>query len=149
VFGVVAALAIAGVVVSALLLLTHPSQEDLRKSALLAARQYTTALTTYDARTLDEDVARVTKVSTAEFARQYQASIASNRAQIVATGTASAGTVVGAGIENLDEGSATVLVAVNQHITTTGQSPRSEANRLRMGLVRRNGGWYISSVQRL
>jgi Mce-associated membrane protein len=148
-FAAVCALAVVALAAAVLLWLSHPSDADLRKSALLAARSYTTSLTTFDARTLDQDVARVKKVSSPDFAKQYDATIAGVRAQITKSQTISAGAVVGAGIESTGKDTATVLVAVNQKIAVTGQAARTEANRVRMVLVRRSGNWYVQSVQRL
>jgi len=141
---VVAALALAvGSLVRA------PSDADVRDSALEAARVYSTSLTTFDARTLDEDAERVRRASTEQFAEQYDASIADLRATVDAEQTVSTGTVVGAGLEQLDSGTATVLVAVNQQLAGTTGEPRIEANRLRMVLERRDGRWLIGSVERL
>ena len=148
-FAAVAAVAVAALVGVAVLLLSNPSAADLRSSALLAARSYTTSLTTFDARTLDQDVAKVKKVSAPAFSKQYDATIAGVRAQITKSQTISVGSVVGAGIEGTRGDTATVLVAVNQKVTVTGQAARTEANRIRMVLVRRSGSWYVQSVQRL
>jgi Mce-associated membrane protein len=125
------------------------SDADVRDSALEAARVYSTSLTTFDARTLDEDAERVRRASTEQFAEQYDASIADLRATVDAEQTVSTGTVVGAGLEQLDGGTATVLVAVNQQLAGTTGEPRTEANRLRMVLERRDGRWLIGSVERL
>lgn len=133
------------------LILTRPAVDDeLRDSALVAARTYTTSLTTYDHRTLDEDVERVRRVATGEFATEYDATIEQLRQQLVTTQAVSTGTVVGAGIESVDPDSATVLVAVNQTIVSAeAPEPRSETNRLRMVLVRQDGSWRVGQVQRL
>jgi hypothetical protein len=57
--------------------------------------------------------------------------------------------VVGAGLEELGGGTATVLVVVNQEILTPDAQARTEANRLRMVLQRSDGRWLIQDVQRL
>lgn len=148
---VFAALLVAVVCATALAvtLLARPSDAELRNSALEAARIYTTSLTTYDARTLDEDVARVKRVATGEFAEEYDETISGLLDQLQTDQASSAGTVVGVGIERLSRDEATVLVAVNQEITSAGSAPRTEASRLRMALVRRGGNWLVSDVQRL
>jgi hypothetical protein len=148
-FGVVAALAVLGLLASALLLFARPSDADLRDSALLAARSYTTTLTTYDARTLDEDVQRVLRVSAEEFRGEYEQTIDEVREQIQNEQAIASGSVVGAGIEKLERDRATVVVLVDQEITFAGQEPRTEANRVRMVLVRERGSWFIGSVERL
>lgn len=144
-----AALAVAAVAALIVVLFARPSQDSLRDSALLAGRSYVTDLTTYDARTLDADVAKVKKVSTPEFAKEYDASIAKVRDGIVKAQTVATGTVVAAGVEKLSNDGATVLVAVNQTFQAPGQQARTEANRVRVDLARRGGNWYLSGVTRL
>lgn len=132
-----------------LALLARPDEAETRQSAVLAATRYTTSLTTYDARTLDDDVARVRRVSTDEFAGEYAESIEDLREQITAEQRTSAGEVVGAGLEELDGDTATVLLAVDQRITAAGQPARTEATRVRVELVRRDGTWLLRSVSRV
>jgi Mce-associated membrane protein len=146
---VTAAVALATLVLAVISLLRTPSDDEVRESALLAARTYTTSLTTFDARTLDADAERVRRSSTEQFAQEYEQTIEGLRETVEGGQTVSTGTVVGAGIEQLDDGTATVLVAVNQQITSQGAPPRTEANRLRMVLERRDGQWLIRSVDRL
>jgi Mce-associated membrane protein len=146
---VTGAVALATLALAVVSLLRTPSDDEVRESALLAARTYTTSLTTFDARTLDADAERVRRSSTEQFAEQYEQTIEGLRETVEGGQTVSTGTVVGAGIEELDDGTATVLVAVNQQITSQGAPPRTEANRLRMVLERRDGQWLIRSVDRL
>jgi hypothetical protein len=61
----------------------------------------------------------------------------------------STGAVLGAGLEELDDSTATVLVAVDQELTANAGEPRVEANRLRVVLERGDGRWLIKSVTRL
>ncbi|HVM27308.1 MAG TPA: hypothetical protein VM433_06505 [Mycobacteriales bacterium] len=146
---VVAALAVVGLVASLFLLLGRPSETELRESALLAARSYTTTLTTFDARTFDEDVEAVKRVATEEFSAEYDQTVSTLRDQVQAEQAISVGTVVGAGLESLEGDRATVLVAVNQELVTAGQQPRTEANRVRMVLLRTGGNWLVQDVDRL
>lgn len=147
--GVALAVALVALAVTGALLLRTPSDDSLRDSALLAARTYSSSLTTFDARTLDDDVERVKRASTEQFAQEYDQTIDDLRESVLAEQTVSVGTVVGAGIEELDDRTATVLVAVNQQISGTEGEPRTEANRLRMVLERRDGRWLIRTVERL
>jgi Mce-associated membrane protein len=126
-----------------------PTDREVRESALLAARTYTTSLTTFDARTFDADAERVRRSSTAEFAAEYDQTVEGLRESVESQRLVSTGTVVGAGLEELGGGTATVLVAVNQEILTPGAQARTEANRLRMVLQRSDGRWLIQDVQRL
>lgn len=146
--GVVAAIALAGLVTS-LALLLRPSGDELRDSARTAAERYTQSLTSYDARTLDEDVARVKRVSSPTFASEYERTITALRQQISTGQLVSVGTVVGTGLERLQGRTAVVLVAVDQQVTQAGQPPRTEANRVRLTLERANGRWLLAGVERL
>lgn len=141
-------LAVGGLVLSAVLL-SRPSDAELRESAVAAATRYTEFLTTYDARTLEEDVARMAAVSTEEFAEEYRGTVEGLQARIAEQQATSTGSVVGSGVERLEGDTATVLVAVDQEITAAGQEPRTEANRVRMRLVREDGSWVVADVERL
>ena len=142
-------LVLAGLLVLALLQFRPSSEREVRQSALQAATVYTTSLTTFDARTLDEDVERVRRASTEEFQAQYDETIAGIRETVLTEQRVSSGTVVGAGLEKLDDDTATVLVAVNQELSAAAGEPRTEANRIRMVLERADGRWLIKSVERL
>jgi len=144
----VGVLALVGLVGSAVLL-ARPDDAAVRASAVEAAERYTALLTSYDAATLEEDVARVRAVSTDAFAQEYAETIDALRDQITGGATVSVGTVVGAGLEQLEGDRATVLVAVDQSLTSTGQPARTEANRVRMALERVDGAWRIAEVERL
>jgi Mce-associated membrane protein len=151
-WGLVAAallVALLALAVVAGLLLARPSQDDLRNSALEAARTYSASVTTYDASTLDRDVERVLRVATGDFREEYESTIDQLRPQIEQQKTVAVGTVVAAGVETLEDDRASVVVAVDQNITTAGQPARTEANRLRMALVRRDGSWLVERVERL
>ena len=141
-------LAVGGLVLSAVLL-SRPSDVELRESAVAAGTRYAEFLTTYDARTLEEDVARMAAVSTEEFAEEYRGTVEGLRARITEQSATSTGTVVGTGVERLEDETAVVLVAVDQEITGSGQEPRTEANRVRMRLVREDGSWVVAEVERL
>ena len=126
-----------------------PTDREVRESALLAARTYTTSLTTFDVRTFDADADRVRRSSTPAFVTKYDETVAGLRETVDSQRLVSTGTVVGAGLEQIDDGRATVLVAVNQEILSPMAPARLEANRLRMVLVRDDGHWLIEDVQRL
>ena len=142
----IALLALAAV---AVLLFARPSDGDLRDSALQAARTYTSSLTTYDHSTLASDIERVQRVATGQFREEYDETVEQLRPQIEQQRTVAVGTVVAAGVEELSDERASVVVAVDQNITTQGQPARTEANRLRMVLVRREGTWLVERVERL
>lgn len=152
------AVAVIAVAVAAAALLWRPESaadvEAVRTSALEAARERTTALTSYDHRTLEQDMARVLETATGEFEDDYRSTTAQLSGTFTQTQAVAKATVVAAGLEELetpDDGPvrAVVVVAVDQVITTKGAAPRIERNRLRMELVRPEGTWLVSSVERL
>lgn len=150
----VAAVSLA-VALAALLLRPEPPDDDaLREAALAAARERTTALTTYDHRTLDEDFAAVLETATGEFEQEYRATTARLRDAFRRSQAVAAAKVVGAGLERVEDPAdaparAVAVVAVDQVIRTAGAPARTERNRLRMELLRSEGTWLVSRVQRL
>lgn len=128
--------------------------EAVRTSALEAARERTTALTSYDHRTLEQDMARVLETATGEFEDDYRSTTAQLSGTFRQTEAVATSTVVAAGLEELETPAdgpvrAVVVVAVDQVIRTKGAAARTERNRLRMELVRPEGTWLVSSVERL
>jgi Mce-associated membrane protein len=130
------------------------SADRARDSALEAARQRTTVLTSYDHRRLDTDFAAVLETATGEFERDYQETTGQLRTTFERTKAVAVGTVVAAGLEDLELDAdgrerAVAVVAVDQVIATAGAAPRTERNRVRMVLVRPDDTWLVESVQRL
>lgn len=128
--------------------------DAVRDSALEAARERTTALTSYDHRTLEQDTARVLETATGEFEDDYRSTTARLSGTFTETEAVATATVVAAGLEELETPAggpvrAVVVVAVDQVIRTKGAAPRTERNRLRMELVRPESTWLVSSVERL
>jgi Mce-associated membrane protein len=144
-----AGLILLAVLAGGALLLNRPSEAETRTSALEAARRYATLLTTYDARTLDQDLKRVRDVSTSAWADEFEATLNERREQIESSRVAATGSVAGAGLEQLEGDVATVLVAVDQRVTTAGQPPADERSRLRLVLEQQDGTWVLRSAASL
>lgn len=155
-------MAVAAAVVSlgvalASLLLGEPALERTdraRESALQAARERTTTLTSYDHRRLDEDFAAVLATATGEFRTEYERTTGQLRQTFVQQRAVAVAEVVAVGLEEADvdgegEDTAVAVVAVDQVIRTAGRPPRTERNRLRMELVRPGTTWLVRRVQRL
>lgn len=149
------ALAIAATVLAGSLLVTRPEdrsvEEQLRREALEAARAAAVSLTTYDHRTLDEDFARVAGQSTDEFAAEYAETSAQLRPALEQSQAVATAEVPAVGVESVstEPPEVTVVVAVDQTITTAGAQPRTEYNRIRMTLRRTDDAWLIADVERL
>lgn len=145
-----AVLGVAAAVAATLLAPDGPdAADDGRAAALTAARERTTALTTYDFTTLEEDFAGVLATSTGPFKAEYEETSASLRETFTSTQAVAAGAVLGAGLEGYAPRRAVAVVAVDQVIRTAGAAPRRERNRLRMVLVRPDQTWLVERVQRL
>ncbi len=145
-----------GVAVLALLtatavLLMRPADPlaDTRASALAAVKVRTAAVTSYDAATLDSDVAAVLKTAVEPFATSYTEATRELRTTLQTTKAKAAGSVVAAGLESVSQDRAVAVVAVDQVIQAAGQQPRRERNRLRMTLVRPRDTWLVERVERL
>lgn len=127
--------------------------EQVRESALQAARARTVALTSYDHRTLDEDAATVLETATGEFVREYERTVEQLRDTFERTQAVAQAEVVAVGLESLElDGEverAVAVVAVDQVIRTADAPARTERNRLRMVLVRPADAWLVEQVERL
>lgn len=128
--------------------------EWARSSALQAARERTTTLTSYDHRRLDEDFAAVLETATGDFRTEYEKTTGQLRQTFVQQRAVAVAEVVAAGLEQADldgegQDTAVAVVAVDQVISTAGRPVRTERNRLRMELVRPGGTWLVRRVQRL
>lgn len=127
---------------------------QVRASALEAARERTVALTSYDHRTLDEDVAAVLTTATGAFEQEYASTVEQLRETFVTSQVVATAEVKAAGLEgevaDTEQGErAVVVVAVDQVIAAAGAEPRTETNRLRMTLVRPQDTWLVEAVERL
>jgi Mce-associated membrane protein len=138
----------------ALLLPPHDGAADqVRESALQAARARTVALTSYDHRTLNADAAVVLETATGEFEREYRRTLEQLRGTFERTQAVAEAEVVAVGLESVqldgEAERAVAVVAVDQVISTTGAPARTERNRLRMVLVRPEDTWLVERVERL
>ena len=149
------ATAAGALLVAGSLLVTRPAdrsaEDQLRREALEAARAAAVSITSYDHRTLDEDFARVTRLATGEFAKEYADTSGQLRPTLEQSQAVATAEVPAAGIEGLstDPVEVVVVVAVDQTITTVGQEPRIEYNRIRMTLQRTDAAWLVADVERL
>lgn len=145
---------------AASLLLADPAVERAeradraRDSALQAARERTTTLTSYDHRRLDEDFAAVLETATGDFKAEYEKTTEQLKQTFLQQRAVAVGQVVAAGLEEADvdgegEDTAVAVVAVDQVVQLGATPARTERNRLRMELVRPGGTWLVRKVERL
>ena len=128
--------------------------DEIRDSALAAARDRTTALTSYDHRRLDDDFAAVRETAVGDFEREYLATTDQLRQTLEQTEAVATAEVVAVGLESVqaergEPDRAVAVVAVDQVIATAEAAPRTERNRLRMTLIRPAETWLVERVERL
>ncbi|AJW40230.1 hypothetical protein NY08_2202 [Rhodococcus sp. B7740] len=123
---------------------------DARDTAMTTGRQYALDLTSYDYRTFDETITKVTANSTEKFADEYTKVGEVLRDAVTQAKASAAASIVQAGVVEADEDSAVLLYFIDQSVTNTATpEPRVDRNRLQIGLVRGDDGWLLDDVQLL
>lgn len=118
-----------------------------RTSALAAARTYAVDFGSYDYQHLDRDFAKVAAHLTPGFKKSYLDSSTKLEAAIVQYKGKSTATVQGIAASTISTSKATVLILLDQTVTTSQSStPRIDRNRLQMNLVRQDGKWLIAKL---
>lgn len=117
-----------------------------RSNALDAAREVATNLTTFDAATAEEDIARLVETTTPAFAAgldgDREAFIRSLREGKVKM----TGTVTEAGVASYDDDTAQVIVAVRSAVNSGG-GEQGRDYRLNLTMVHQGGSWLASKVE--
>lgn len=114
-----------------------------------AARAEALAFLTVDHRDMGPLIDRVLAGATGEFAEQYASQREQLEREAVRTEATSTAEVVALGVGDLDDDTATVLVAANSRVTNTGTASEGEVRyyRLRLELVREDDRWLTSTLQ--
>ncbi|WP_224277499.1 hypothetical protein [Nocardioides lacusdianchii] len=114
-----------------------------------AARAEAVAFLTVDHEDMDAVVDAVLAGATGDFAEQYAAQRDTLVSEAERTEATSTGEVVALGVGDLDDDSATVLVAANSTVTNSGTGAEGQVRyyRLRLDLVREDGRWLTSAVE--
>jgi Mce-associated membrane protein len=114
-----------------------------------AARTEAVAFLTVDHDDMEPLVDAVLAGATGDFAEQYASQRDTLVSEAVRTEATSTAEVVALGVGDLDEDSATVLVAANSTVTNTRTGPDGQVRyyRLRLDLVREDGRWLTSGVR--
>ena len=120
-----------------------------QREVAAAARAEALAFLTVDHRDMDPLVDAVLAGATGDFKEQYAAQRETLSSEAERTEATSTGEVVALGVGDLDDDSATVLVAANSTVTNTGTGGEGQARyyRLRLDLVREGDRWLTSDVQ--
>ncbi|RNL64820.1 hypothetical protein EFK50_02180 [Nocardioides marmoriginsengisoli] len=118
------------------------------KAADAAARQAAVSLTTYDYASLEEDFSWAETAGTAKFQDQYAEVSAPIRELVTETRAHAEGTVVDSAARAVDADHVTVLLFVDQTLTSKGSDrPTLDQPRLTMMMVREDGRWLLDEVK--
>lgn len=120
-----------------------------QREVAAAARAEAVAFLTVDHQDMDAVVDAVLAGATGDFAEQYAAQRDTLVSEAERTEATSTGEVVALGVGDLDDDSATVLVAANSTVANSGTGPEGQVRyyRLRLDLVRQDGRWLTSAVE--
>lgn len=122
-----------------------------QREVAAAARAEAVAFLTVDHEDMDAVVDAVLAGATGDFAEQYAAQRDTLVSEAERTEATSTGEVVALGVGDLDDDSATVLVAANSTVTNSGTGAEGQVRyyrlRLRLDLVREDGRWLTSAVE--
>ena len=144
-----AVVAVVAVVVLGLELRAGRDLDAERQAVLHVARQQAVNLTSIGHATADRDLERVRALATGELAEQFAEEQEQLTDVLVRNRATSAGEVLAAGLVQLDERSATALVAVDATVTTAeteGQAPRVQRYRMSIDLRRVGDRWLAERV---
>lgn len=118
-----------------------------RESALTSAKRYAVDFSTYEYTTLDATFKKVANELTGDFKTQYEATAASLKATLQKYKGKAVATVQAAAVEKVSTDRATVIVLLDQVVTSTSSpTPRIDRSRLVITLVRAKGGWLMSGL---
>ena len=114
-----------------------------------AARTEAVAFLTVDHADMEPVIDAVLAGATGDFAEQYESQREKLTREAIRTEATSTAEVVALGVGDLDDDSATVLVAANSTVTNTSTGSEGQVRyyRLRLDLVREGERWLTSDVQ--
>jgi Mce-associated membrane protein len=124
------------------------SLDALRSSALLAAQQDAVDFSSFDYQNVQANSTKVAAHLTPSFAKSYLSATASLRTLIAQYKGKAVATVRGAAVSNVSTSGATVLLILDQSITTAqSATPRIDRYRAQMTLERqKDGTWLVSNL---
>lgn len=122
-------------------------REAARADSLAAGKAFALALTTYDYRTLDKNIATVEAGATGKFKDDYTKTTAALKSALTKAKAVSQPTILGAGVEEVTDGRSTVVLFLDQKITNaTSPQPRVDRNRIVLMLQEVDGAWLVNDV---
>lgn len=121
-------------------------QVDRRTAATSAARQFAVNFMSYDYRTLDRDLTRVTDQLTPVFQKDFLNQEKNLRPLLAKEKVVAKGTVLGAGLSIIAKDQAVVLVAINQDVQNIVQKNGQKRWRLKCTMTDTPSGWQAADV---
>ncbi|MBN4925486.1 hypothetical protein IEU95_01485 [Hoyosella rhizosphaerae] len=124
--------------------------EELRAEALDDASRYAELFGTYDFENLDENLNGVKAISTPEYAEEYESIVEELSEVILAAEARSVGTVANAGVQELTDEVAVVVVFLNQQVTNLlieDPAGRRDPSRIVITLQRDGDQWLLRDAQ--
>ena len=124
--------------------------EDAKQAGLVAATEATEEVLSYQASTLDEDIAKAEKRLGPDMRREYADTMKAIRADTLKDDAKVQATVVASSIISAGDHDVKALLFVNQ--STTGKhltEPRVDLNRVVVSLHRDEGEWTVTKLDAL
>lgn len=141
-------IALAATTIAVVALRKQDAESAERTAAMKAARQMGLDFTTYDYQTWDADSKRVLDDSTGQFKQEFQAGIATVKADVATNKATSKGDVKEAAVVSNDKDSAQVLLIVNAVVTNTTAADGVERRyRIKLDMVREKNSWLTADLQ--
>ncbi len=154
--GLIVAVSVLAVVAAALVAvlvvgyLSWQHQRDVntaRAQAVKAAKSFAVDFGSYDYQHLDTEFSAVAARMTSDFAKSYTDTSTKLKPTLVQYKTKVTATIQGSGVTSVSTGKATVVVFLDQTVTTSqSATPRVDRNRLQIQLVHKNGKWLVAKL---
>jgi hypothetical protein len=144
----VAVLGLLGTVGFGLAWNTARHRQDNQRAVQIVARQFILALTNFDGKTIDADVARISSFATGTFATQVPVFFTADfRKAAQQVGASSRGQILYLLTEDVHSGTADVFTVVDQTIVNNKfKAPEADELRVELALTKVKGAWRISNV---
>ena len=146
---VVAGLGVAVALVFAVLWWGERSEDARREEASATARAFLTALTNFEAGTIDQDVAEIRSYAVGAFAREVEETFSAERVEAIRANQAtSVGRVRTVVVHRLGEDTASAFGVVDETVTNSASTePRTDVLRVELGLIETSEAWKVDRVE--
>lgn len=122
--------------------------EDEINKAVRTAAASAQHISSWDYRTIEQDIDQVLGETTGDFHQAYEASAAKLLQTAPEQEAVTVGLTSKAGVESVKgDGSVTVLVFLNQQTTSKDAEAHIEQHRLRLTMVEKDGDWLVSKLE--